>query len=191
MIISLFMPNITAYHGTGKLESILNSGAVLSYSQDKLFDVHIEEYHQLTEILAGMIKEKRKAEGNDFRYEYDFWQANGSSEALADIVEECGLAEELSDGGIYRELKRLTHVFLSDYEVAKKFANNGFKSILEFEIPDELVRQGISGRRYMLVRKKVDLSYLRRIYVEEYNIKQAKSLLSQYGINNVEVDAIK
>jgi len=198
-IIESNMETVTAYHGTGELESILNDGAVYCLGlvmhghdefEERIHNEDIEKYEKLTAELAEAIRKKRekqKRQKRAFRYEWEFQQANGLEEALADVAI---LFHYSGYGSMYSELIRLTHVFLSSYEGAKMYAKNNFKTILEFEIPEELVRPTPSSGN-ILVRKKVDLQYLRRVYVEASNVEKARGLLNNYGVRDVKVDVIK
>jgi len=190
------MKKITGYHGTDKIIEILNENCIKSLclqyggkseKGDIMYDHFYSAYVKITQTLAKNLKNaiKDKKITNSFILQ-EFRDAKNDVE-LADLAytfeSELEMLNIMSSDRDYKELKRKIFVFLDRrYESADMYKNGKNGVIFEFEIPEDIIRIN-SKSTHLLVKKKVDLKYLKTLYVDKKNIKIIKNILKEKGLN--------
>ena len=191
----IFNMGIAAYHGTGKLGSIIKDKAIycpqlVGYSKKEIEDLNffsflIKKYEEETKKIAEIMRKNYKKEIKEF-YKHPI----NSDEELADLAFIVGNEMNIKfkcDLSDYKESIRVYHVFLTpDFELAKKYAINDFPAVLEFDLPKNIIRpQLIFHSNSILVKKEVDLDYLTRLWVKNKDMEKTESLLENYGLSKV------
>ena len=191
---------VKLYHGTGNLEGVIKSGAMLSSvyrgRSERFWSYEIKKYDVLTKKLADAAK-AHIAAGFLFDGVGDDSSILANDEALADLAQLHGTANVNWEGQRdYKELKRNLFVyFMTTLERAKPFSRsrwaNRTGALLEVEIPSSLIRPGKSlyeGRSGLReVPKEVSLDYLKQVLVSEYDVRNAVQLLDRHGLKEITI----
>ncbi|MBW2999955.1 hypothetical protein KY339_04735 [Candidatus Woesearchaeota archaeon] len=175
------MGKITAFYGTKDLGKVLEHKAVLSpYAMwlSHMYDTNVGLYQGLVKIFAEKVRQKEKEMGKEFPRQSEFEQANNLDEALADLamVEPKLFGIDSDEIRKFKDKRRGIHVILTDYRQAGLYAAGQDGGIVEFSLPEDVVRKGL-WKELTLVRKAIGLEDARRIYVDEKRIDEVSKEL--------------
>lgn len=189
------------FHGTNNLEEILRDGAILCYSlagsgltDGSLINYRsqFKEYERLTSQIAkecrdGKFMQKRKCHNLSTKA----W-LKLNDETLADYF--CNsiqrTEEEINLWSNYKEYERVLFVWLTtNKQLAKNYAEKPGGAVLELNMPKELIRKRLYTNA-PLVKEKVPLTYLSKVYVENYKLLSTTDMLAKYNFRNVRTEAM-
>ena len=160
--------NKTFYHGTSDYMRILDKGKILcpillnvqDKYQEKIFNNYEKDYNQLVEKCKKVVLNSERE-----KEEY----LNGSpitgmqDEQLADLIHWIRGEEAYNLYREYKELTRITHIFLGDKQLARSFSEGTNGRILKFEIPEERLRPGYH-EGFAMAKKELPLEFLTEIH---------------------------
>ena len=176
---------VVGFHGTQKLEAIVRSGCLFApMLVSRGYDPHCIKifegmYSKLVKKLAELSREPEYQEKMQARgVNYKGQNAELTDEERADIVEYCGYTgvDHQKLFGDFKEEKRRYYVWFSkNREVPIRYAGDT-GHVLEFELPDVIVRPSIVPSDVILVHWRVDLEYVKKIHTPSDNFKFMKSI---------------
>jgi hypothetical protein len=156
------------FHGTKDLSGILRSKKILcpilsfmnkdvDKQSEKIFDIDYKRYLDLVQeakkvVLSSKLYNKGCINGIPISY-------FNSDEQIADNISFIGTDEAYNIYSSYKELARLTHIFLGDFESAKGYCEGINGAVLKLDIPENKLRPGYS-KGFAMVKKDIPLEYL-------------------------------
>ena len=164
--------NKSLFHGTKDYLKVLDAGRVVCpallnslnipiQEQELLFNHYDNEYQSLVRKCKEVVLNSNLYDGKNI---------NGtpitglSDEEIADHISFFGNGNsEISLAARYKELTRLTHVFLGDLDTARSYAVGKEGRILKFSLPEEILRPG-HHEKWALVKKEIPLEHMTEIH---------------------------
>jgi hypothetical protein len=179
------MGKIKIYHGTRYLAKILEHKEVRSpYAiwQADSFNDNVKHYNAFVEKFAEIVKKKEREMGSDFPRQPGFEDANNLDEALADlaVIDPHLFGIDSDENRKFKDIRRGIHVFLGGYGYVDSDATGEDRAIVEFYLPEEILREGLSGN-LTLVRRVISLEHARSFYVDKPRIDEVSKKLEEIG----------
>ena len=199
---------IRAFHGTGRLDYVLEDGALLaSFNRDRddnrFFKVQYEDYQRIVNDTAEVVR-KALREGWLPWKDVDGAELKSPDEVLTDLASHRSNDfpfVNIPKGPIeYDELKRGLFLYFSDrFQGAVGYGTlprriQPFPGVLEFDLPKGIIRPDVHPPEQAityLVLGRVGLEHLRKIYTGKEDIKEVGGLLGAQGLENIPVEAFR
>ncbi|GEM_PF-3025325 len=193
---------ITAFHGTGNLESIIRSRAIPSMwfnISKRIYGNSRRKYNAQTQDFAQRARVCSSPE-SDFGGQFDKRYLL-HDEALADLVE-LHSSEGIASVGEkmdYKELKRILFIYCADnLETAQRHnypEGGAYGGVVEVNLPRVMIRPGLYYIRGYYdtidVPKHIPSEHWAQIHVHDQDFRRVIDHLDENGLENIPVTRLK